>query len=99
MKVYIAGKITDEPNFVKKFKAVETELENAGYETVNPVTLPHNHGRSWEEYMAECLNALKKCDAIYLIPNWTRSKGAKIEVYRALELGLHFMDLELKKVV
>lgn len=41
-----------------------------------------------DEYMRVCLEMLKMCDAIYMIPGWETSKGATKEYEYAKKLGL-----------
>jgi len=90
MKIYIAGKITGLPIEVAfdAFEKAEKYLASEGYEPVNPMKLPHEHGRTWNEYMIECLEALKKCDAIYMMPGYVNSVGACVEheVARSMRL-------------
>lgn len=89
-KCYIAGKIGNLPEEVYKanFKRAEAEVCALFFEPVNPVELPHNHGKTWLEYMREDLTEMLKCDCVYAQKNWLRSKGARIEVFLALFLGI-----------
>ena len=89
-KCYIAGKIGDLPEEVYKanFKRAEAEVCALFFEPVNPVELPHNHGKTWLEYMREDLTEMLKCDYIYAQKNWAESKGATIEVTLAIDLGI-----------
>lgn len=80
-KVYIAGPISghDLKSRKEAFKNAEIELKRLGHNVVNPIELPHNHDKSWESYMKECIEALLKCDTICLLHGWNKSKGAKLE--------------------
>ncbi len=42
----------------------------------------------WEIAMEETLSQLRKCDFMYVLKNWENSKGVKIEIERAKELGI-----------
>lgn len=88
-KIYIAGKIGDLPKEVYEFNFSVGEINGArmGYESISPLNLPHNHGKSWKEYMSEDLKALKGCEAIYMLTNWTDSRGARIEHWFAKRYG------------
>ena len=90
MKCYIAGRISglDESEYKKRFSDAELTVKELGFEPINPVTLPHNHGRTWEEYMKECLMALLQCETVYALNNWRYSVGATIEVNLATSLGM-----------
>ncbi len=88
-KIYISGKITglsiDEAmdNFCK------AEFKMSDYfEVVNPLKIEHNHDKSWLNYMKNDIKALMDCDAIYMLSNWTDSRGAEIERRIAIDLGM-----------
>ena len=88
-KIYISGKISGIENEAPElFARAELELQAKGFETVNPMTLNHNHDKSWHSYMKEDVKALCECDVIYMLNNWTDSKGAIIEHTIAMYLGL-----------
>lgn len=73
-KVYIAGKITNCPNFKANFAAAEKDLIEQGYLVMNPAILPE--GFEWHEYMRICFAMIDACDIVYFLPNWKESKGA-----------------------
>ncbi len=92
MKAYISGKISGiEQEAFGLFAAAERELWRNGFVTVNPMTLPHDHDKSWQSYMKEDVKAICDCDAIFMLLNWQESKGAVIEHRIAFELGLKVM--------
>jgi len=88
-KCYIAGKIGNIPKeeYTRKFCEAENAVYALGYEPVNPVALPHNHGRTWAEYMCEDIAAMLGCDAVFALRDWRQSPGAVIELELALKLG------------
>jgi hypothetical protein len=45
----------------------------------------------WRECMSVCLPELLKCDTIYMLNTWRQSKGARIELAVAVELGLEIL--------
>jgi hypothetical protein len=92
-KCYIAGKIGDLPEAEYKtaFEKAKKEVEAMGFVPVSPVELPHNHGKSWNEYMREDLTALLTCHSVYTLKNWRLSPGAVIEVNTAVSVGLHII--------
>ncbi len=90
MKIYISGKISglDPEEVDKKFKRVQTGLENGGFEAVNPVSVfPQGIPLSWEEYMVSDIEMLFNCDAVYMLSDWEESRGARIEHFIAKECG------------
>lgn len=90
MKTYISGPITGLPieQAIKNFADAEARLKSAGMEVVNPMTLPHDHDKSWEAYMKECIVALMGCDCIYMLEGWDKSRGASMEANIAHELNI-----------
>lgn len=93
MKVYISGKITglDRQVAENNFARAEKYLKSKGYEVVNPTQLCDEHAR-WDDAMKICIAELLKCDAIYLLPDWTESKGAIVEAQYAFENCIQFLN-------
>ena len=88
-KIYISGKISGiESEAAKLFEQAEKELKESGLNPVNPMTLNHDHDKSWHSYMKEDVKALCDCDQIYMLSNWKDSKGAIIEHTIAMYLGI-----------
>ena len=90
-KCYIAGKISGLPvdEYTAKFAIAEDYINVVTeYVAVNPVTLPHNHDKTWLSYMRECLRAMLECEAVYFLSDWAKSDGANIEYRVANLLGL-----------
>ena len=89
-KIYISGKITGVPHDTAfaMFEKAEKKLQLMGYTTVNPMKQPHDHTKTWEAYMREDIIAMMDCDSIYMISGWSESKGASIEYYLAIGLGM-----------
>jgi hypothetical protein len=42
----------------------------------------------WRRCMVRCFRELLLCDAIYMLSNWRESRGARVELAAAVELGL-----------
>ncbi len=89
-KIYISGKITGltPDQAFSFFNNAELYLTEKGYEVINPITIPHEHDKTWESYMRNDLKALLDCDEIYMLNNWNESRGAIIEHDLANKLGL-----------
>ena len=92
MKVYIAGKITDCPDYMEQFAEVERMLQKQGHATMNPTVLPP--GFEHHEYMKICFAMIDACEEVYMLDNWRDSKGAKMEHDYAVANGktIMFMD-------
>jgi len=84
-KIYIAGKITGLSNYQDKFNRAERMLAALGHKVMNPSILPDTF--PWEAYMPICYAMIDACDSIYLLDNWTDSKGANLEHEYALKKG------------
>lgn len=85
MKIYIAGKITGEPNYKEKFDIAATSLEEQGHIVLNPAELPE--GMLPADYMRICFAMIDTADAIYLLKDWRSSFGAFIERNYAMYIG------------
>ena len=85
-KIYISGRISGQPieDVTAKFEAAETKLKAQGYEVVNPLKNGIPANASWEVHVAMDVLLLMGCKAIYLLPDWSLSKGATLEkTYRS----------------
>lgn len=87
MKMYIAGKITGDPNYRDKFEKVERTLVWLGYSVMNPACLSEGREFTWEDYMAITASMQQVCDATVLLPDWKDSRGARTELKTAKSLG------------
>jgi hypothetical protein len=88
-KIYISGRISGIENEAPKLFAIaEKKLRAQGFVVVNPMTLNHDHDKTWESYMREDIKALCDCDEIYMLSNWPDSRGAIVEHGLAHTLGL-----------
>jgi len=92
-RCYIAGKIGNLPEeeYKANFEKGKAEVRALGYEPLSPVDLPHEHGRTWSEYMREDLIEMLKCECVYALRNWRQSPGATIEINTALSVGLNII--------
>jgi hypothetical protein len=61
------------------FLGAEMGLRHNGYEVVNPWSLGEVKGWGRHDYMRRDIPAMAACDAIYMLPGWLRSWGAKRE--------------------
>lgn len=70
------------------FNAKAAELRAAGFQVVNPAEFGEQVGMEWHEYLRKDIRALMDCGAIWMLPGWSRSKGASLEHHIAVELGM-----------
>ena len=94
MIVYLAGKITGDGSYRKKFADASLAARERWPDAVifNPALLPE--GASSTDYMAVCLPMLLRAGTVVFLPNWQKSNGAKIERALAAYCGKTIIDLE-----
>jgi hypothetical protein len=93
--VYLAGPMTGIKNLnFPLFNAEAARLRELGYTVMNPAEInggadelvacaamtPAELKAHWRKCMRRDIAVLMTCDAIALLPNWFKSKGAKLEV-------------------
>ena len=77
MKVYIAGKITGDPDYGAKFKRAEGALREEGHTVINPAVLPA--GLDPADYGRICFAMLDSADAVAFLDDYMDSPGAALE--------------------
>lgn len=88
-RVYVAGPMTGLPEYnFPAFHAKAAELRAKGWHVENPAENTEPPCKSWGGYMRNALRQMLTCDAIYLLPGWSESRGASIEKRLAQDLGL-----------
>ncbi len=93
-KVYISGAITDHstgktlPGYLDKFQRAEDLVRACGYEPINPTKLDHAGNQTWEQFMRTDLAAMLHVDALCVLPCAGGSRGAKVEIQLAHDLGI-----------
>jgi len=74
---YIAGPISNNPNFKKQFADAQEHLEKQGWIVLNPSLLPP--GVKQPQYMKICIAMMEVADMVYFLEGWSESKGACFE--------------------
>ena len=82
LKIYIAGKITGDPDYAEKFNTAAREYENRGYIVLNPAMLPE--GMLPADYMRICLSMIDTADVVAFLPGYETSSGAQLELQYCL---------------
>ena len=77
MKIYIAGKITGDPDYRAKFADAQRQIEAQGHIVLNPATLPE--GMEPKDYMRICFAMIDVADEVWMLPRWVDSAGAILE--------------------
>jgi hypothetical protein len=87
IKLYICGRITGDNNYRAKFLDVENTLDKAGFYPVNPAALI-SANTDWNHAMKKVIGFMLQCDGVVLLPDWKKSRGARIEARLARELEI-----------
>ena len=95
-RIYISGPISGlkRERYLRLFADAESSLKTAGYEVVNPTKLAPCRWRwiyavlGYRWTLAYDIWHLKRCDGIFMIPGWMRSRGARVEYRKAKKKGL-----------
>lgn len=89
MITYISGPMSGLPEFnYPAFHQAAARLRKQGRHVVNPAEFELDTTKDWTYYMRKDLAELTKCDAIYLLKDWNKSRGATLELFIATQLGL-----------
>lgn len=77
-KIYIAGKITGDPDYKTKFDAAAERYKKEGYAVLNPACLPE--GMQKADYMRICFAMIDTADVVAFLPGYETSPGAQLEL-------------------
>lgn len=93
-RVYIAGKVTGDPDYKAKFEKAEEKVRDfaffdrqgvkaaiAGWFNFEPVSPAAfiPEGTRWHIAMPRCLLRLAFCSYVYMLKDWQESRGARKE--------------------
>ena len=94
MNFYIAGPITGDPDYKRKFDAAASSFSQdwPNGRVMNPATLPE--GMNKADYMSICLPMLLRARVVIMLPGWEQSGGAKIEKALADYVGIQVVELD-----
>jgi hypothetical protein len=70
------------------FHAAAAEWRARGWHVENPAEINADPTAGWHECMRADIARLVTCNAIYLLPGWKLSRGARIEAHIARELDM-----------
>jgi len=91
--IYIAGKVTGDPDYRDKFLDAENKLFDARYEPLNPTSFIKNNCE-WKKARRIAISLMLKGDGVATLKGWKYSKGAKIEVKIARMVGIPVKRLD-----
>lgn len=90
MKVYVSGKISGESlkDVRFYFEAAKARLMKKGYDVITPFENGLPPSAPYAEHMKADIRMLLGCDAIFMLPGWGYSPGARVEHEVARACGL-----------
>ena len=77
-KLYIAGKITGDPDYKAKFAEAEQAFQKMGFIVLNPAVLPNDIQPA--DYMRICFAMIDSADTVVFLPGYETSPGAQVEL-------------------
>lgn len=96
-RIYIAGPMRGRPAFnYPKFNEAEKFLTTAGWLVENPARIGEKFGTPEQingdpallaRVVQHELDIVRSCDAIFLLPGWEKSEGARKELVHAITAG------------
>lgn len=89
--IYLSGPMSgyEELNF-PEFHRVATDLRNKGFTVISPAEVEQPI-LTWEACMKNDIKELMNAEKVAVMNGWEKSKGAKIEVELAKNLGMEII--------
>lgn len=96
MITYLSGPMTGLPNLNRQaFKSAERRLKRR-FTVLNPSDITISPQGEYGDYLREALKMLLSAEAIYMLPGWRASNGARVEYMIARAIGMKVMYGEEK---
>lgn len=96
-KIYIAGKITGDPNYKDKFANMESELlKMPGTVVINPAKLPQ--GLTPADYARICFAMIDSSNLVVFMSDYKESQGALLEMQYCRYIGKKWATFEEYKM-
>lgn len=91
--IYVSGPYTGTPaeitSNIKKAREASIEIWQRGFTALSPIQNTANFELDstlqYDDYMEGDLVLLGKSDAVFLIDGWSKSKGSKMEMQKAIQ--------------
>ena len=96
-KIYIAGKITGDPDYKAKFEEAENFYKKKGYTVLTPTWMPI--GMQPADYMRICFAMIDTADVVAFLPGYEASPGAQLEYAYCLytDKNVHHYEDEIRR--
>lgn len=96
-KIYIAGKITGDPNYKDKFANMESELlKMPGTVVINPAKL--SQGLTPADYARICFAMIDSSNLVIFMSDYKESQGALLEMQYCKYIGKKWATFEEYKM-
>lgn len=93
--VYISGPMTGYSDLnAPAFAAAADTLRSLGFTPVDP-SRHVIEDATWSDYLRVDLADMLMCTGVALLPNWETSRGARLEVSVAKELGMIVLSMDV----
>lgn len=94
MRIYLSGPMSGLPDFgYPIFREHAARLRARGFDIIDPSeNFGGDSGRDRTEYMRLDVQHVLDAEAVAVLPGWEKSRGARLEVSIARELGLPVFD-------
>ena len=92
-KIYLAGPITNDPDYKIKFDIMADFLTKLGYKVFNPTSAPL--GLTYREYIDYGLELLRHCNCMCILPyKENSSSGVMLEKHYAELVNMPIIEIE-----
>lgn len=96
VRLYVSGPMTGYPNGnVPQFREAAEQLRTAGFTVENPAEYPTPTSWTWEDYLRRDLQVVLAVDGIATLADVYLSRGARLEIHVANELGLPVLPVQV----
>ncbi|GAG32977.1 unnamed protein product [marine sediment metagenome] len=95
---YLSGPITGYANHnEEEFATQAAFLRSKGYSILNPCAWPHL--KTWAANLKRDIKRLMTCEGVFVLKGWQASRGAVLEIFVAIILGMPIRDAYTMKPV
>jgi len=94
-RLYLSGPMSGLPlSNYPAFNAAAQQLRALGHHIENPAENPPPACGTWQGWMRLALRQISEVDGVVMLPGWSKSRGARIEINLARDLGLRVWTLD-----
>lgn len=95
LNIFISGPMSGLPNYnFAAFNEAAAMLADEGYNVYNPADFGIVEGAEWGDYIRATVAMLMQCESIYMLKDWNKSSGAKLELQLAQTLKMRVIFQE-----